>query len=279
MNMSSKKKIAAVAVTAVALSIGTVGVSTANAAKATKSVVKSANAGTTTTTTGVPNPMAGGTAAGKDGHGPRGGGLGPVKVLADLVTKGTITQADSDAIAAAHKAFEDAEHAPGATPTAGGPEADFKTVLTSLVGKNGFTQAKADAVLAAFVAAKPADLGNGIGPKGNPADQAARDADRAAVEALISSTVGLDAATIKTRLAAGESLATIAGAKKDALITALVAQETKEIDARVTAGTLTAAQATTIKADLTNRITTMVNSAPGKGFGPKGGKGPKGPRP
>jgi hypothetical protein len=279
MNMSSKKKIAAVAVTAVALSIGTVGVSTANAAKATKSVVKSANAGTTTTTTGVPNPMAGGTAAGKDGHGPRGGGLGPVKVLADLVTKGTITQADSDAIAAAHKAFEDAEHAPGATPTAGGPEADFKTVLTSLVGKNGFTQAKADAVLAAFVAAKPADLGNGIGPKGNPADQAARDADRAAVEALISSTVGLDAATIKTRLAAGESLATIAGAKKDALITALVAQETKEIDARVTAGTLTAAQATTIKVDLTNRITTMVNSAPGKGFGPKGGKGPKGPRP
>jgi len=277
MNMSSKTKIAAVAVTAVALSIGTVGVSTANAAKATKSVVKSANAGTTTT--GVPNPMAGGTAAGKDGHGPRGGGLGPVKVLADLVTKGTITQADSDAIAAAHKAFEDAEHAPGATPTAGGPEADFKTVLTSLVGKNGFTQAKADAVLAAFVAAKPAGLENGMGPKGNPADQAAHDADRAAVEALISSTIGLDAATIKSRMQAGETLAAIAGAKKDALITALVAQETKEIDARVTAGTLTAAQATTIKADLTNRITTMVNSAPGKGFGPKGGKGHKGPRP
>ena len=275
--MSSKKKIAAVAVTAIALSLGTVGVSTANAAKTNKSAAKSVNAGTTTTTTGVPNPMAGGTGAGKDGHGPRGGGLGPVKVLADLVTKGTITQADSDAIVAAHKAFEDAEHAPGATPTAGGPEEDFKTVLTSLVGKNGFTQAKADAVLAAFVAAKPAGLGNGQGPKGNPADQAARDADRAAVEAVISTTIGLDAATIKSRLQAGETLAAIAGAKKDALIAALVAQETKEIDARVAAGTLTAAQATTIKADLTNRITTMVNSTPGKGFGPKGGMG-KGPR-
>jgi hypothetical protein len=280
--MSSKKKIAAVAVTAVALSIGTVGVSTANAAKATKSVVKSANAGTTTT--GVPNPMAGGTAAGKDGHGPRGGGLGPVKVLADLVTKGTITQADSDAIAAAHKAFEDAEHAPGATPTAGGPEADFKTVLTSLVGKNGFTQAKADAVLAAFVAAKPAGLENGMGPKGNPADQAAHDADRVAEEALVASTIGVDAATIKTRLAAGESLATIAGAKKDALIAALVAFETKEIDARVTAGTLTAAQATTLKANLTAHVTDAVNKVRGPGMGPKGdagkgGKGHKGPRP
>ena len=94
---------------------------------------------------------------------------------------------------------------------------------------------------------------------------------------LIATTIGVDAATIKSRLQAGETLAAIAGAKKDALIAALVAQGSKEIDARVTAGTLTAAQATSIKADLTNRITTMVNSAPGKGFGPKNGMG-KGPR-
>jgi len=215
MNMSSKKKIAAVAVTAVALSIGTVGVSTANAAKATKSVVKSANAGTTTT--GVPNPMAGN---------------------------------------------------PGK-----GPEANFNTVLSGLVAKGTITQAQADAVLAALAAARPAkDDQDGVRP-----DKGTMDANRAAVEALITSTIGLDAATIKSRLQAGETLAAIAGAKKDALIAALVAQETKEIDARVTAGTLTAAQATTIKADLTNRITTMVNSAPGKGFGPKDGMG-KGPR-
>ena len=227
--MSSKKKIAAVAVTAVALSLGTVGVTTANAAKASKGTFKSANAGTTTTTTGVPNPMAGGTAAGKDGHGPRGGhGLGPASVLAALVTKGTITQAQSDAIVAA-----------------------------------------ADA-------ARPAGMGAGMG-KGNPADQAAHDAHRAAVEALVASTIGIDAATIKTRLQAGETLAAIAGAKKDALITALVALETKEIDARVTAGTLTAAQATTLKANLTAHVTDMVNNGPGKGMGPKGGMG-KGPR-
>jgi hypothetical protein len=274
--MSSKKKIAAVAVTAVALSLGTVGVTTANAAKSSKSAFKSANAGTTTTTTGVPNPMAGGTAAGKDGHGPRGGGMGPASVLASLVTKGTITQAQSDAIVAAHKAFEDAEHAAGATPTVAGPEDDFKSVLASLVTKGTITQAQSDAIVAAAVAARPADMGPGKG-KGAPADKAAMDAHRAAEEALVASTLGIDAATIKTRLQAGETLAAIAGAKKDALIAALVAFETKEIDARVTAGTLTAAQATTLKADLTAHVTAEVNAVGGKGMGPKGGKG-KGPR-
>ena len=211
MNMSSKKKIAAIAVTAVALSLGTAGVSTANAAKNTKStktVAKSANAG-------VPNPMAGNSI--------------------------------------------------------GGPEANFKTVLSDLVSKGTITQAQADAVLAALVAARP-DRNDNDGAR---PDKAAMDANRAAVEALVASTLGIDAATIKTRLQAGETLAAIAGAKKDALITALVAYETKEIDARVTAGTLTAAQATTIKADLTAHVTAEVNAVGGKGMGPNG-MGPKG---
>jgi polyhydroxyalkanoate synthesis regulator phasin len=207
--MSSKKKIAAVAVTAIALSLGTVGVSSANAAKNSTSV-KSANAG-------IANPMAGNAA--------------------------------------------------------NGPEASFKTVLSGLVTKGTITQAQADAVLAALVAARPAKGDNdndGVRP-----DKAAMDAHRAAEEALVASTLGIDAATIKSRIIAGESLATIAGAKKDALIAALVAFKTKEIDARVTAGTLTAAQATTLKADLTAHVTEKVNSVGGKGFGPKGGKGPR----
>ena len=210
MNMSSKKKIAAVAVTAVALSLGTVGITSANAVKSSKSVVKSANAG-------IANPMAGNAA--------------------------------------------------------NGPEANFKTVLSGLVTKGTITQAQADAVLAALVAARPAKGDNdndGVRP-----DKAAMDAHRAAQEALVATTLGIDAATIKSRIIAGESLATIAGAKKDALIAALVAFETKEIDARVTAGTLTAAQATTLKADLTAHVTEKVNSVGGKGFGPKGGKGPR----
>ena len=208
--MSSKKKIAAVAVTALALSLGTVGVSTANAAKHSGTVAKSANAG-------VANPMAGN---------------------------------------------------PGK-----GPEANFSTVLSGLVSKGTITQAQADAVLAALIAARPAkDDNDGVRP-----DKATMDAHRTAQEAVVTSTLGIDAATIKTRLAAGETLAAIAGAKKDALIAALVAFETKEIDARVTAGTLTAAQATSMKADLTAHVTAAINAVGGKGMGPKGGMG-KGPR-
>ena len=209
--MSSKKKVAAIAVTTLALSLGTVGVSTANAAKSGV-ISKSANAG-------IANPMASGTA--------------------------------------------------------NGPEAKFKTVLDGLVANKTITQAQADAVLAALVAARPAKGNNdndGVRP-----DKATMDAHRAAQEAVVTSTLGIDAATIKTRLAAGETLAAIAGAKKDALIAALVAFETKEIDARVTAGTLTAAQATSMKADLTAHVTEAINATGGKGMGPKGGMG-KGPR-
>ena len=208
--MSSKKKIAAVAVTAIALSLGTVGVSTANAAKHSGTVAKSANAG-------VANPMA----------------ANPGK----------------------------------------GPEANFQTVLSGLVSKGTITQAQADAVLAALIAARPAkDDNDGVRP-----DKATMDAHRAAEEALVASTLGIDAATIKTRLAAGETLAAIAGAKKDALIAALVAFETKEIDARVTAGTLTAEKATSMKSTLTAHVTEAVNNLRGPGMGPKGDKGKGGP--
>ena len=145
------------------------------------------------------------------------------------------------------------------------------TVLADLVKAGTITQAQADAITKKFDDFKATMDAN------KSANKAARDAHHAEVEALVTSTIGIDAATIKTRLQAGESLAAIAGTKKAALITALVALETKEIDARVTAGTLTAAQATTLKANLTAHVTAKVESVGGpKGFGPKGDKGPKG---
>ncbi len=145
------------------------------------------------------------------------------------------------------------------------------TVLAGLVKAGTITQAQADAITKKFDDFKATMDAN------KSANMAARDAHHAEVEALVASTIGIDAATIKTRLQAGESLAAIAGTKKAALITALVALETKEIDARVTAGTLTAAQATTLKANLTAHVTAKVESVGGpKGFGPKGDKGPKG---
>ena len=116
------------------------------------------------------------------------------------------------------------------------------------------------------------------GSEKSVAKSAAHDARHAAKEALVATTIGLDTATIKTRLAAGESLGAIAGAKKDALIAALVGLKTQEIDARVTAGTMTAAQAAAKKAEVTAHVTEHVNAVRGKGMGPKGPKPPKGPK-
>jgi len=139
-----------------------------------------------------------------------------------------------------------------------GKGAGLSTLLSDLVKKGTITQSQADAITKAL-----SDKAAAI--------DADRDADRAAKEAVITSTLGIDATTLRTRLQAGESLATIAGAKKDALITAIVAFETKEIDAKVTAGKITAAQATTLKANLTARVTDMVNSVKGPGMGKRGG--------
>jgi len=147
-------------------------------------------------------------------------------------------------------------------------------VMSELVTAVTITQAQANAITSKFAekhAAKDAT---------RAAYKAAKAAHRAAVESTITSTIGLDITTIKNRLAAGESLATIAGVKKDALITALVALITTRIDAEVVAGKLTAAQATTLKANLTSRVTEHVNAVGGKGMGHKGmgekmGKGPR----
>jgi len=102
--------------------------------------------------------------------------------------------------------------------------------------------------------------------------KAAHEAKHQAREALVVSIIGIDAATIKSRLKAGETLGAIAGAKKSALITALVAEATKNIDAAVAAGKITAADAATHKAGLTEHITARVDAVRGQGHG-KGGPG------
>ena len=141
-------------------------------------------------------------------------------------------------------------------------------ILSDLVKKGTLTQAQVDALNAAIAAARSADDAQHL------ADKTAHEAERAALEALVAKTIGVDAAVIKTRLAAGESLGAIAGAKKDALIAVLIAEETKRIDGAVTAGKLTAAQATTMKAGLVAHVTAEVNSVGGPKGGPEmGGKG------
>ena len=161
-------------------------------------------------------------------------------------------------ISGAGIASADSSHAKGSNP--------FSRALSSLVGKGTITQNQADEITKAVDADRTAQ-------------DAARTASQTARENLVASTLGIDTATIKSRMEAGETLAAIAGTKTDALITALVKLETTEIDARVTTGVLTAAQATTEKAALQAHVTAEINKTrglmggPGKGGPGRGGKG------
>ena len=264
--MKNNKKVAAVVITAVAITGSATALANESGSKF-KSVSKTTKVTTFDRTFNV-NGM--GDMGRMHGFG------GPIAaVLADLVAKGTITSAESKAVTDAWQALEDAEHAsttkpavPPTPPAAGQISPELTQALKDLVAKNSLTQAKADAITAAL----KADLANrpamGDGPMGGGFKNSNK-------EAIITSTLGIDATTLRTRLTAGDSLATIAGAKKDALIAALVADETKQIDAAVTAGKLTAAQATTLKAGLTAHVTAEVNATgPMGGFGgPMGGRG------
>ena len=149
-------------------------------------------------------------------------------VLAKLVTAGTITQAQSDAIVAALKA-DRAAHAPAGAPSTG-------------TGVGG----------------QPGGFRGGHGPFG---------VNIKADETVITTTLGITSTQLESDLAAGQSLATIAGSKTSALISALVAAETSTINSQVTAGKLTQAQATKLISGLTTVVTDVVNATLGIGFG------------
>jgi hypothetical protein len=121
------------------------------------------------------------------------------------------------------------------------------SALSGLVSKGTITQSQADAITKALEDAKTAG-------------KVVMDKNRAAQLAVVTSTLGITEEALKTRIKAGDSLATIAGANKDALITALVAFENKEITDAQTAGKITADQATKMKANVTARVTERVNN-------------------
>ena len=168
-------------------------------------------------------------------------------------------------------ASADTGHAIGVPP-------QVSAVLSSLVTKGTITQAQADAITAALTAAaasapalpgasgKPSIGGMGKGGMGK-GGMGGFGMNSAARQAIITSTLGITAADLAAGRQAGKSLAVLAGSKTDALITALVNYDSTQIDAAVTAGTLTSAQATTLKANLKARITAEVNNV---GHGPDG---------
>ena len=134
----------------------------------------------------------------------------------------------------------------------------INSLLSTLVTNGTITQSQADAITKTAT-----DL--------RGAAKVLKQANRASLDAVVTSTLGISLDTVNTRMKAGESLAQIAGAKKDALIAALATEVNKQIDAAVTAGKISAAQATAQKAKTTERVTKMVNNVKYKGY--KGFKG------
>jgi len=133
-------------------------------------------------------------------------------------------------------------------------EKKISSMLSGLVSNGTITQSQADAIIKAAE-----DM--------RAATKSIRDANRTALDSVITSTLGISLDTLTSRLKAGETLSTIAGDKKSALITALVAEINKQIDAALAAGKITANQAAAQKAKSVDRVTNMVNNV--KGFGKK----------
>jgi hypothetical protein len=112
--------------------------------------------------------------------------------------------------------------------------------------------------------AGPAGIGRGPGP--GPASEA------------VTTYLGLTAAELRTQLTAGKTLAQIATAQGKTvagLQDVIVADAKTHLDAAVTAGRLTSAQAAAMLANLTDHVDDMVNNVgPGPGKGGPGGRGP-----
>ena len=147
---------------------------------------------------------------------------------------------------------------------------ELSTVLNSLKDKGTLTQSQVDAIESALKDSKSSARAEMI---------AAKDA----YVKVLTDVLGISESDLMAKVKAGESLASIAGTKKDSLIKAIVDFQTKTIDDALAAGKITGDQATKLKSKLLERTTSMVERAKGlgKGFGLefKGGKGHgKGPR-
>lgn len=115
------------------------------------------------------------------------------------------------------------------------------SVLSSLVHNGTLTQAQADKVGAALSEHR-AQL------------QKDRQARRAAMQKVIADTLGISVADLQAKRQAGQNLGEIAGAKKDALKSAMVAQINKVADEAVKSGKISSDRATKVKADASARV-------------------------
>ncbi len=178
-----------------------------------------ANAQTSTTTTSTKSTTAKSTTStGKGDRGGRGG-----HHLSALVTAGTITQAQADAINAAFDAARPAQGTakPTTAPTDAERTAKKRAVLAPLVSAGTITQAQADAVIAAMPVGGGGRGGHGGGGRGGMGAHAA----------TVAKALGITEADLQTQMAAGKTIAQIAtekGVSLDTIVNAYLAEEQAE---------------------------------------------------
>ncbi|MDX6199050.1 MAG: hypothetical protein QOJ79_2201 [Actinomycetota bacterium] len=168
--------------------------------------------------------------------------------------------------------------ADSATSTAAGGLADrvahIKSALAGLVTNGTITQAQADKVASTLAAQAPPPGGRGHGP-GGPGRISAEETAK---------LLGITVDQLRTAQESGQTLTQIAaahGISKADLVSLLVAAAKTQLAADVKSGRLTQAQADTISADLSTRITDMVDRVgPPRGMhGDGDGDGHDGPPP
>jgi len=135
-----------------------------------------------------------------------------------------------------------------------------------------------DGLIAALTAAQHQNIATlvdqkGIGARPNPANGygpgpgfGRGPGDRVTGDSLAAAAayLGTTTADLQTKMRAGQTLAQIAnataGKSRDGLVSALVADATAKIDAAQKAGTITADQATQLKANLSTRLAQLVDN-------------------
>ena len=166
-----------------------------------------------------------------------------------------------------------------ADPVRPDPSTRLGEVLKPLVDDGTITQDQADKVIAAIVAARPAggpDGGHrGFGGGGGPRGLIGQGLD------VVATTLGITNDEVVTALKDGQTLAELAvskGKTAQDVIDAIVAEATTKLNAAVTDGKITQAQADERLADVTKFTTDFVNNG-GPAFGPGmgGGRGFGGP--
>ena len=146
--------------------------------------------------------------------------------------------------------------------------AHIKSALSGLVKDGTLTQAQADKVAGTLDSQPPMGGGGGRGGRGGMGrgGMGMTQSHDAAAKAL-----GMTSDELYTAVQGGKSLADVAKDQKvsvDSLVKAMVAAAESELATDVKEGTITQAQADTMKSSLTAHITDQVNGVrPGRGQG------------